>query len=370
MKIEPFALERYFDKHEFTARYLLSSSDCESLSMDTLLQMADPESLAMWQNLHLGYTETFGHPALREAIAEIYSNLTEQHILVTVPEEGIFLAMQILLAPGDHVICPFPGYQSLYSLAESIGCQISYWEPDEDRGWHFDLQRLEKMMRPHTKMVVVNFPHNPTGYLPTAHEFQNLIDMVARRDAYLFSDEMYRFLEHHDHATLPSACERYAKAVSLCGLSKAFGLPGLRIGWLACQDRSVLEPMSRLKDYTTICNSAPSEILGLIAVRNRKSIIGMQLDRIHRNKRHLEDVLHTLGDDFSLNMPLAGSICFPRMINVDDTLEFCETLVVKTGIMVVPSQMFMYGKHHIRIGFGRENFPEVMGYFAEYLSRH
>lgn len=369
MKIESFALERYFARHEFSARYLLSSSDCEALSMNTLLEMADSESLALWQNLKFSYTETFGHPALREAIADIYPILTADNVLVTAPEEGIFLAMQTLLEPEDHVICTYPGYQSLYALARSIGCDVSLWECNEDRGWHFDLQHLDQMMRPDTKMVVVNFPHNPTGFIPTHEEYETLIDIVGQSSAYLFSDEMYRFLELDLRPPLPAACELYAKAISLCGLSKTFGLPGLRIGWLVAQDDGILDRMSLLRDYTTICNSAPSEILGLMALRNRSEIISLQQSRIRRNMQHLDDFFSAHQDSFVWNRPLAGSICFPRMTKIDDTLDFCEKLVAETGIMLVPSALFRYGQHHIRIGYGRDNFPEVIGYFADYLDR-
>ena len=289
MKLEPFFLERYFANHEFSAKYLLSSSDCEALTMEELLESADDQSLSLWENLKLGYTDSSGHPLLREAIADIYSGVVADDILVVTPEEGIFLAMQALLRPGDHVVCTFPGYQSLYELARSMGCDLSLWKPDEDRGWHFSLCQLEMMIRDDTKMVVVNFPHNPTGYMPSHDEYTSLVDIVRQRGAYLFSDEMYRFLELDREALLPAGCDVYRKAISLSGLSKTFGLPGLRIGWLATRDHDILEQMRMLKDYTTICSSAPSEILGLMAVRDRENIIARQMARIRKNIKILDD---------------------------------------------------------------------------------
>ena len=368
INIEPFSLERYFARHEFSARYLLSSSDCEALSMAGLIDLADAESLGLWENLKFGYTESSGHPVLRESIADIYEGLDTDNILVLVPEEGIFLSMQALLTPGDHVICPFPGYQSLYALARSMGCEVSLWQPDEARGWHFGMEQLKSMIRDDTRLVVTNFPHNPTGFLPTREEFMSLVDIVRQSGAYLFSDEMYRFLEIDGNATLPAGCELYDKAVSLFGLSKAFGLPGLRIGWVATKDREVLKRMRSLKDYTTICNSAPSEILALMAVRSRESIVESQMARIQKNVVLLDDFFDNYGDFFSWNRPLGGSICFPRMLITEDTHGFCEQLVTETGIMLVPSRMFQYGDHHVRFGFGRDNFPMVLERFVDYLN--
>jgi aspartate/methionine/tyrosine aminotransferase len=370
VEIEEFALERYFAKHEFSARYLLSSSDCEALSMSKLLGMASPETLGLWDDLKLGYTETLGHPLLRQEIAAIYSGLGDDNLLVSAPEEGIFLLMHSLLAPGNHVVSVFPGYQSLYELAHSIGCQVSKWEPVEDLGWSFSLERLASLLRPTTKLVVVNFPHNPTGHAPTREDFEALVEILRERGIYLLSDEMYRFLEVEPGTTLPAACELYKKAFSLFGLSKSFGLPGLRIGWMVSQDRETLKRMVRIKDYTTICNSAPSEILAIMALQNRATIIAQQIKRIRENVAILEAFMEQYSQIFMWNKPTGGSICFPRMVKVNSTLAFCDKLVAESGIMLVPSKMFQYGDQHVRIGFGRDNFGEALALFSDYLDNN
>ncbi|MCK4897708.1 MAG: aminotransferase class I/II-fold pyridoxal phosphate-dependent enzyme [Anaerolineales bacterium] len=369
MEIAPFQLERYFAKYEFSARYLLSSSDCEALSMFELLAMADTEMKRLWEGLKLGYTESWGHPLLRESIAGIYQGLEAKDVLVVVPEEGIFLFMHALLKPGDHVVCTYPGYQSLHEVARSIGCEVSAWNLDEGRGWRFDVEELASMMRANTKLVVVNFPHNPTGYVPPREDFDALIEIVREQGAYLLSDEMYRFLEVEEGVTLPAACEMYERACSLFGLSKTFGMPGLRIGWLATQDTELLKRVSRLKDYTTICSSAPSELLAIITLRNKSRLIGQQLVRLRRNIGVLDTFFMEYQDKFSWNRPMGGSICFPRMSIVENTYEFCEMLVKETGIMLAPSRAFHFGDHHVRVGFGRENLPVVIERFAAYLDQ-
>ncbi len=367
--IATFALERYFARYEFTARHLLSCSDCESLHMASLLDMADDRSRRRWENLKLGYTDSQGDPALRSAVATIYNGLQPEDVLIAAPEEAIFLLMQTLLAPEDHVVCMFPGYQSLYAVARAIGCRVSFWTPEENRGWRFDIEQLRGLLREDTRLVVANFPHNPTGYLPPREAFEAMIDLLRERDIHLLSDEMYRFLEADENTTLPAACELYAKAVSLGGLSKAFGLPGLRIGWTATRDRDLQAGMARFKDYTTICSSAPSEVLATIALHNRESIVGEQRVRLGRNRAALEQFFQAFGNAIEGQSPRAGSLCFARMTAVEDTFSFCEELVRDTGVMLVPSRMFEYGDRHVRIGFGREDFPEVLHRFGAYLRK-
>ena len=370
MKIAPFALERYFARYEFSARYLLSSSDCESLLMSELIAMADAETRQLWDELRLGYTESPGHPLLREAIADIYSGIDVDEVLVLVPEEGIFLLMHALLEPGDHVVCTFPGYQSLYEVARSIGCEVAQWEPIESQDWRFDIEALKQLMRPNTRLVIANFPHNPTGYIPPREDYQVLIDLVQERGSYLLSDEMYHFLEFEEGATLPSACERYERAFSLFGLSKTFGLPGLRMGWIATQNKEVLARIAALKDYTTICHSAPSEILAIIALKNRTKIIEMQLRRLRRNISVLDSFFSEYGDYFQWHRPLGSSLSFPRLLFEDSASSFCEKLLKNTGILLTPSSLFKFGDQHIRVGFGKEDLPEVISKFATYLDQN
>lgn len=367
MQIPPFELERYFARYEFSARYLLSSSDCEALTLAALLGMADDQNRRLWDELKLGYTESPGHPRLRKTIAGLYQGLDVEDTLVVTPEEGIFLSMHALLKPGDHVVCTFPGYQSLYEIPRALGCRVSQWEPDEANGWQFDPDRLVALLQPNTRLVVVNFPHNPTGALPPAEVFEALIDLLRQRGIYLFSDEMYRGLEIAPAATLPAACERYERAVSLAGLSKVYGLPGLRIGWLATRDRDLITRTAQLKDYTTICASAPSEILAIIALDNRDAIVAVQRERLRANLEELETFMADHAERFHWQRPQGGSICFPGLRRPEGAKAFCRTLVEKTGIMLLPATPFQYGDRHVRIGFGRSNFPEVLHRFGDYL---
>lgn len=366
MKLQPFKLERYFAAHEFKTRYFLSGSDCEPLSLQELLALGDADSLRLWENLTLGYTESAGHPLLRQEIAQLYQKVQADDVLVVTPEEGIFITMNTLLSAGDHVIAAFPGYQSLYEVARAIGCQVTLWTPQEGTEWRFDLAWLKEQIRPNTKLLVINFPHNPTGALPSQADFAAIVRLAEERDIILFSDEMYRLLEHDPRDRLPSAADLDEKAIALSGMSKTFGLAGLRLGWLACRDQVLLSQIAGYKDYTTICNSAPSEILALLALRAKERIIVRNLKIIRHNLALLEPFFARHAGRFSWVRPRAGTIAFPRML-AGDASAFCAALREGPGILLLPGEVYEDSGNHFRIGFGRATMPEALGKLEEWL---
>ena len=368
MPLRPFALERYFAPYELVVPFLFSSSDCEPLSLERVLTLADAESRELWDQLRLGYTDSQGLPALREEITRLYVNVSPDDVVVVVPEEGILLAMHALVEPGDHVITTFPGYQSLYEIARNIGCEIDYWTPNErPGGWTFDPADLESLASAKTRLLVINFPHNPTGSLPSQDDFQRIFAWARGRGIRIFSDEMYRLLEFDPADRLPSAVECDDEAVVLFGMSKSFGLAGLRIGWVVTRDRKVLDRIKELRDYTTICASAPSEVLALIGLRARASIVPGHIARILRNLSLLERFAADHPAILTLRRPRAGSVCLAKLAGREPASAFCKRIVDEAGIMVLPSTVFEFGNQHIRIGLGRENFPEVLENFERFI---
>jgi aspartate/methionine/tyrosine aminotransferase len=366
--IRPFLLERYFARYEFNAPYLLSPSDCESLLLNDLLEMADPDCTAMWVNLTLGYTESAGHPLLREEISKLYEKIQPQNVLVVNPEEGIFLTMQTLLSPGDDIVAIHPAYQSLHEVARLVGANVIPWELIPDRSsWRIDLQALESSITPRTRLLVINFPHNPTGFLPGLRDLKAIVDIARRHHLYLFSDEMYRMLEYAPGQRLPGVCDLYEMGISLSGMSKAFAMPGLRIGWLATRNAGVMEHYQTFRDYTTICNSAPAEVLGLIGLRSKEQILERNLKIIQKNITAAEQFFSTYPDLFTWMPPQAGSTAFPRWLGSPRSDEFCESTVEKKGVMIVPGSMFDYPGGHFRVGLGRRNFTEALARVDAYL---
>ncbi len=366
--MQPFKLERFFARHEFKVKYMLSPSDCESLSLSELLPMAAPDSLKLWNELKFGYTESAGHPLLRAEISRMYQGIRPDNTIIAAPEEAIFIVMSTLLRPGDHVIVLAPAYQSLHEIARTLGCRVTPWtlNPGEN-GWQLDLDRLEQSIREEPRLLVINFPHNPTGFLPAPDQWYAILEMASKHGVTIFSDEMYRMLEYEPVHRLPAVCDLYEKGISLSGLSKSFALPGLRLGWLATQEQTLLEQWLTFKDYTTICNSAPSEILGLIALQAKEKILSRNLEIIRKNLDLAQHFFSSRLDKFNWIPPLAGSVAFPRWRGTLEIDRICQEMLEQQGVLVLPGTVFDFPGNHFRIGLGRRNFPEALARFSDYL---
>ncbi|MFO0751382.1 MAG: pyridoxal phosphate-dependent aminotransferase, partial [Myxococcota bacterium] len=309
-----FTLERFLARFEFTAPHMLSASDCEPMTVGALLDRCGvgPEALL---DLSLGYTDAEGSPWLRERIAGFYPGLGPDDILVTnAPEEAIFIAMTAMLGPGDRVVVQTPCYQALGEIARWRGAEVVSWPMREGAdGWQVDLDQLDALLGIPTKLLVVNLPHNPTGWLPTRAEHEDLMALAERHGVRVFSDEMYRGLEHDPADALSPAASVSERALSLWGMSKAFGLGGLRIGWLATRDRALKRELLGLKDYTTICASAPGERLAHLALGQHQAITRGHVATI----RHNVELARAFGERsgaLAWRAPRAGSVAFPRWL--------------------------------------------------------
>lgn len=371
MKISPFYLERYFAQYEFSSRYLLSSSDCDGFSLKEILALANSKERKQWDSVQLGYTESSGLPELREAIASLYKNVAPDEVFLLSPGEANFIAMNVLLQQGDHVICMAPAYQSLYEVAKSIGCELSFWNPTSDRTeWYYDPEELDQLITKKTKLIILNFPHNPTGYIPSLSDYNQIISIARSKGIFIFADEMYRLLEHDSKYTLPPMCEVYERSISLWGMAKTFALAGLRLGWVVCKDSKVMEEMKRFKDYLTICNPATSEVLTLIALRNRSQLIQHNLEKIIANIRLFTTFCDEHRGHLQLAPTHAGSTAFVKLMVDEPSLTFSEKLVKETGIMTLPAEMFEFGQSHLRIGFGRKNMEVPLEILDKYLRKN
>jgi aspartate/methionine/tyrosine aminotransferase len=377
MKIKSFYTERFFAVHEFTAPHILCASDCESLTVDELLQLAGPA--ASWESLgklRLGYTESQGSPPLREQIANLYRGIQADQVIGPIaPVEGIFLTMHALLKPGDEVVVLMPCYDSLINVVEYLGCRVARWSlteadepPDGPGGWQLDLDELAQLVTSRTRLVIVNFPHNPTGYLLSHDEWRAVVRIVERAGAWLFSDEMYRGLEYDPSARLSSGCDLYERAITLAGLSKTYGLPGLRVGWLALQDVSLRDQILGWKDYTTICASAPSEVLAQIALQVADKLAERNRGIVQGNLAVAEPFFSRWQTVFRWNRPRAGSVALVGLRG-RSARDFNDKLVTEQGVLLLPSVGLGFGDGHVRFGFGRLNFADNLEQLDRYLTR-
>jgi aspartate/methionine/tyrosine aminotransferase len=367
MPLAEFTLERYFARWEFAVKYILCASDVETMSLDELLALADDDGRRRWAGLRLGYTESLGLPALREEIASLYDGLSADDVITFAgANEGIFLAMHALLAPGDQAVVVWPAYQSLHEVARGLGAEVTL-VPLEEKDWSLDVARVEQAMRPNTRVIVINFPHSPTGAQLDRATFDALAALAERHGAHLFSDEVYRFLEHDPATILPAGASRCARGSSLGVMSKAFGLAGLRVGWIATRDPAFRHRLASLKDYTTICTSAPSEILTLVALRARETILTRARAIIADNLAELATFFADNADWCTWVPPRAGSVAFSRLVG--DADAFAADLVRDEGVLIVPGSQFGYPGNHFRLGFGRRDMPEALGRFAAFGAR-
>jgi hypothetical protein len=370
-----FKLETYMSKWEFNARYHMTASDVETLRLTDLLDLADPADRTAWDELRLGYIETFGTPALRAAIADTYDTLGSDDVLAFAgAEEGVFAVMHAILERDDHAIILTPNYQSAETLPLSI-CAVDGIALDAANGWSLDLALLQRKLRPNTKLIYVNFPHNPTGKVIPPGQFAELIEICRKHGIYLLSDEVYRGLERDPARQLPQAADRYERGLSLNVMSKAYGLPGLRVGWVACRDHALLTRMEHIKHYLSICNAGPSEHLAVIALKARARILTRNRDLIASNLLTMNAFFDEFSDLFDWSIPDGGCIAFPRYKGKDGVETFCRRLAEEDGIILLPASIYRSElgatpTDRFRIGFGRSYTSEGLAALRASLRRN
>lgn len=356
-----FRLETHFSRWEFSARHHMTASDSQTTSMRDLLALADDDDRAAWDNITLGYTETYGAPALRAAIAATYEGLTAADILCFAgAEEGLYCAILALLGPDDHAIVTVPNYQSMETLPVTIAGSVTGVPLRPENNWRLDIADVRAALRPNTKLICVNFPNNPTGAIADQETFAALATLCAERGIHLFSDEVYRGLERDASLRLPQAAELFERGISLNVMSKAYGLPGLRIGWIACRDHALLERMEKMKHYLSICNSRPSEVLATIALKGRAVILDRNRALVAANLEKLGAFFAEFPDLYEWRAPDGGCVGFARYLGADGVENHCRGLVEEAGVLLLPSSLFVsdllpVATDRFRVGFGRKD---------------
>jgi aspartate/methionine/tyrosine aminotransferase len=372
-RLPDFRLEVHFTRWEFTAKYHLTASDAQTMTTTELLVLGTEEDRAAFAELPLGYIETWGTPRLRAAIASTYSTCSAEDVLVFAGgDEAIYWTMQLFAGPGDHVVVVVPTYQSLESVPLAAGSEVTGVLLDEHDGWRLDLDAMRAALRPSTRLVAVNFPNNPTGAIPDLNTWYALVELCEERGIRLLSDEVYRGVELDPDCTLPQAADLSATAMSLNVMSKSYGLPGLRVGWLACRDHVVLETLERHKHYTTICNAGPSELLASIALRATPHIHARNRAIIAENLPRFDAFFARHAELFDWARPDGGCVAFPRYRGKEGVEELCRRLVEREGVLLLPasvyaSQVATVSTDRFRIGLGRRDPGPALEAFDRFL---
>ncbi|MEI6727807.1 MAG: aminotransferase class I/II-fold pyridoxal phosphate-dependent enzyme [Actinomycetes bacterium] len=370
--LRTFRLEEYLGEWEFSARHYLTASDAQSVTLEELLAMGTEADREGFMAMPLSYIETWGTEDLREAVAGTYHNVDAGHVLAFAgAQEAMFWAMQELAGPGDHAVVTVPCYQSMETVTLATGADVSALLMRRENGWALDLDELRGLLRPNTTLVAVNYPNNPTGYVPDQATFRALVQLCDERGIRLFCDEVYRGVEVDRERTLPQAADLSQTALSLNVASKSYGLPGLRVGWLACRDRPLLERLEKRKHYTSICNPGPSEYLAAIALRNRERIWDRNRGIVAANRPLWEAFFARRPDLFDWEPPVGGCVCFPRYKG-GDVNDFARRLVMEEGVVVLPASVY-YSElaeapaDHFRVGLGRLGLEEGLAAFDRFL---
>jgi len=353
----------------------MTASDAESLSMRDLLAMATDEERDEFENLWLGYTETYGAPDLRAAISDLYTHRQSDDILCFAgASEGIYVANTVILDKDSHAITVTPNYQSHESLPLSI-CDASAVALNPEDAWSLDIDEVASLVRPNTKLITINFPHNPTGAILSIDRYKALIELCRKHDIYILHDEIFNGLGPSNAEHLPFIADVYEKGLSLNVMSKSFGLPGLRIGWIACEDKKILSGMERMKHYLSIANSGPSERLTKIALRNREKILARNCGIVDRNLSKWDAFFERHSELFEWVRPDGSCTGFPKYKGDDGVEQFTQSLLDTSGVLLLPGSIYASAlnetpTNHFRLGYGRENLDLGIAVIDEHIQKY
>jgi len=370
-----FRLETHFSKWEFKARYHMTASDAESISMRDLMALASDREREEFETLWLGYTETYGASDLRHTIAATYDSQGADDVLCFAgASEGIFAANTVLLDRDSHAIVVTPNYQSHETLPAAI-CAATGVPLDPDDGWSLDIDRVKAAIRPNTRLVTINFPHNPTGAILPRDRYDALIALCRKHGIYILHDEIFNGLGPTGTQHLPFIADLYERGLSLNVMSKSYGLPGLRIGWIACQDADVLSAMERMKHYLSICNAGPSERLALIALRNRETLLARNCAIVDENLPKWDAFFARYPDLFDWQRPDGSCMAFPRYKGADGVEAFTRALVEESGVLLLPSTIYSSAlgptpMDRFRLGFGRLGLDDGLAALDAHIMRN
>lgn len=376
MDFPDYRLSRFQREHRERVRYFLGGTTPDPVSLQELLSMADADDRQRWQGFSLGFASDQGDDELRDIIAADYPGLKPENIITFAgAQEAITATYQALLNPGDRVVAITPVYEPLSISASLCQADVSHValafnetakETGDDAGWSLHVDDWLETCRPGTRLAAINFPHNPTGAMLSELQLQMMVDHCRQQDTWLFSDEVFRGLEHEGVKKLPAVASLYDKGISLGVMSKAYGLGGVRIGWIACQDSALIERLIEIKQFLSICNSRADEVLAQIALKNRdrllarsRSIIQANMARVQSSVERLENALHWIP-------PLAGCAAFPA-VKQQAAGDFVETLLDNTGLLLVPADCFMSDQQHVRLGLGSLRFDYAFTRLLNFL---
>ncbi len=342
--------------HAETAHHL-SASECETVALADLLALADAHDAARWAGVTLGYAHPLGAPWLRAAVAAGYERVAEHDLVCFAgAQESLYAVLHALLSPDDHAVIVLPGYQSVETLALGL-CAVSGVALDAGSGWSLDLDAVAAALRPNTRLLAISFPNNPTGSQLEPDRLAALVALCRSRGIWLLSDEVYRLTEREPASRLPPVADAYERGVSICALSKSYGLPGLRVGWVACREPALIGRLTTMRQYLSTCGAGPSEVLACIALKAAPVLLARNLAIASANLVRLEAFLARHRALFDCVPPQGGVVCYPRYRGAEGVGRFVERMARTAGVLLLPagvfrSELLELPQDRFRVGFG------------------
>ena len=380
-----YLLNQYQAANNAAATSRLSAASLEPLTLQMMMEYATEEELAQWHGLSLQYADERGSVELRSLISSQYPGLEADNILLfSGATEALFCAFNATVTAGNTVVAITPAYEPLLAIPKALGAQVKAITLHKSGGplttdsgreahgsWQFPVDELQNHLQGGVDQLVINFPHNPSGAHINKATQSSIVEIALSANAWLFSDEVFRGLEHDVKHQLPPIASLYARGISLGSVAKPHGLGGVRIGWLACQNKEVLQRALTIKRSLSICPAITDEWLATVALRNSKKLIAASQLLLSKHIDLIENSVSALGGRLNWLSPQAGCVAFPEIGDSIDVGQLAEKLLTDRGIMMIPGNCFpsLY-QNHFRLGYGLKNFPDVWANFVDYLLRY
>lgn len=344
MKLSVFRQEEFFEDYEFSCELMLALSGAEPMTAAELTEIVGGEPPLDWE---VGYTPSSGYPELRDAIAALNPPAARENVMVTVGAiEALLILHNLLLDPGDEVVCLWPAYQPLHELATGAGGSVRFVRLEEERGFAIDLAEIEAAVTDRTRVVLLNVPHNPTGQTVGPDDLRELARRLEPRGVYLIVDEVFREMRpgHPE-----SAWDGQENLIVLGSMSKSYALPGLRVGWMVANPELVVRAR-QFRKYTSLNPGSRDQQWALAALEHRDAILARTARIAVEGAEIAERWLAEHEDDFAIEVPPAGGLFFPRLLRDVPTLDFCAELVHDTGVLLAPGSVCYESEGFLRLG--------------------
>ena len=371
MKIKPFAVEEWMNAWEVGAKYNIAETCVDSISMNELFELTGEDKTEFLNRLcarRLSYGDIEGLPEFRKGVCGLYKTLNIENIVPTHGASGanhhVFYS---LISPGDRVVSIMPTYQQLYSIPESYGADVQILHLSKENNYLPDLEKLRRLVTPETKMICINNPNNPTGALMSEQLLREIVEIARSADAWILCDEVYRHLSQED-GWCPSIVDLYEKGISVSSMSKVFSLAGLRLGWIATHDMSVVKSCLSHRDYNLVSCGVFDEMLAAAALKHRDKLLERSRKIVRENLQILDDWVSS-EPHVSYVKPKAGTTALVYYDLDIPSYEFCEEMYKKTGAFVTPGDCFEV-PHSMRIGYayGKQDLIDGLKAMSEYIA--